>query len=91
MTAFVEPLPLQHSASASSASDAILDYLQHHLQGYPFDLELDSAFVAELLDDFPRIDILAQIKVWRWYYDGHPPLERRPRAALRRWFARAQR
>jgi hypothetical protein len=69
----------------------ILDYLEHRLQGYPFDPDLDAEFVFELLEDFPHLDILEQIKLWRWYHNGHPPLQRQPRAALRRWIARAMR
>jgi hypothetical protein len=91
MTALPEPLPLPQEPSYVSASAAILAYLEHRLQGYPFDPKLDPAFVEELLEDFPHLDILEQIKVWRWYYNGRPPLQRQPRAALRRWLSRAQR
>jgi hypothetical protein len=69
----------------------VLEYLEHRLQGYPFDPKIDLAFVEELTDDFPRLDILEQIKLWRWYYNGFPPMQRQPRAALRRWLAKAQR
>jgi hypothetical protein len=91
MTALPDPVPLPQEASYIQGSASILAYLQHRLQGYPFDQMVDPAFVEELLDDFPKLDILEQIKLWRWYYNGHPPLQRQPRAALRRWLARAQR
>lgn len=91
MTALPEHLPMSPDAWRISSSTTILDYLEHRLQGYPFDPKVDLDFVEELVDDFPTLDILEQIKVWRWYYNGHPPLQRQPRAALRRWLARAQR
>jgi hypothetical protein len=68
--------------------DEILNYLEEQLPGYPFDQQLDQAFVQELLDDFPNLDVLEEIKRFRWYYDNQPPL-RRPRATIRRWIARA--
>jgi hypothetical protein len=67
---------------------SILDYLEHQLPGYPFDPELDRDFVDELLDDFSHLDVLEQIKRYRWYHDNRPPT-RRCRVALRRWIATA--
>lgn len=66
-------------------AQALLDYLHHHLPGYPFNLDLDRPFVEELHDDFPHLDLLHQVKLFRWYHDNRPPLDRRPRATLRRW------
>lgn len=91
MTVLPDHLSMSREAWHEASASAILAYLQHRLQGYPFDPKVDPDFVDELLDDFPTLDILEQIKVWRWYYNGHPPLQRQPRAALRRWLARAQR
>ena len=70
---------------------AILDYLEHHLPAYPFDPDLDARFVEELLHDFPNLDILEQIKAFRWYYDDAPFAElKKPRVSLRRWLANAR-
>jgi hypothetical protein len=69
----------------------ILDYLQHHLAGYPFDVAVDTPFVEELARDFPDLDILEEIKAFRWYYEDSPLSRvRKPRVALRRWLANAR-
>ena len=69
----------------------ILDYLQHHLAAYPFDPDLDARFVEELLHDFPHLDVLEQIKAFRWYCDDAPFTGiKKPRLALRRWLANAR-
>ena len=48
---------------------AILDYLEHHLPRYPFLTATDTLFVEELQRDLPHLDILEQIKTFRWYFD----------------------
>ena len=69
---------------------AILDYLEHHLAAYPFDPDLDPRFVEELLHDFPNLNVLEQIKAFRWYYDDAPFTDvKKPRVSLRRWLANA--
>lgn len=69
----------------------ILDYLQRSLPGYPFNPDIDRPFVEELLDDFPDVDILEEVKVFRWYYENQPLARvRSPRVALRRWIANAR-
>ena len=47
----------------------ILDYLEHLLPGYPFLTATDTLFVEELQRDFPHLDILKEIKTFRWYFD----------------------
>lgn len=70
----------------------ILDYLAQRLPGYPFDHDVDAPFVDELLDDFPSVDVLEQIKRFRWYHANQTlALARNPRGALRRWVGRALR
>ena len=72
-------------------TDAILNYLEH-MQGYPFDSDVDSDFISELSDDFPSIDLLEQIKAFRWHHDGRPDQHFKSiRPALRRWLAAARR
>lgn len=68
----------------------ILDYLQKCLPGYPFDPQLDAEYVGELLDDFPDINILTEIKAFRWYYNNRPfNGVKKPRVVLRRWLSNA--
>ncbi len=67
------------------ATDVLL-YLRDKLPGYSFQLALDTLFVRELLDDFPDVDVLEEIKTFRWYYDRE--LEKKNlRASIRRWMA----
>lgn len=70
----------------------LLDYLERHLPGYPFDAEVDAAFVDEFLDDFCDLDVLEQNKRFRWYY-ANRPLDniRNARGAIRAWIRRARR
>ena len=50
-----------------------------------------SEYVEELLRDFPDLDVLEQIKAFRWYYDDAPLSGvRKPRVTLRRWLANAR-
>jgi hypothetical protein len=71
--------------------EPILDYLEHHLPGYPFDLRLDTAFVDELVRDFHDLDLLEEIKAFRWYYEDSPLSRgKKPRVTLRRWLANAR-
>jgi hypothetical protein len=69
----------------------VLDYLDRRLPGYPFHPDVDRPFVEELLDDFPDVDILEEVKTFRWYYENQPLARvRSPRVALRRWIAKAR-
>jgi len=38
--------------------------------------------------DFPGLDVLEEVKTFRWYYDSEPASQAgNPRASLRRWIA----
>ena len=50
-----------------NSPDKILAYLQEQLPGYPYRADLDAAFIGELAADFPDVDILEEIKSFRWY------------------------
>jgi hypothetical protein len=81
--------------SSSSSPDplrvSILAYLAGSLCGYPFDPVVDEPYVDELLDDFADIDVLEEIKRFRWYYSNKPFAKvANPRGALRRWLSRAK-
>ncbi len=67
----------------------VLDYLQHGFAAYPFNRKLDTTFILELAADFERVNLLEQTKTFRWYYDDDLSRVGNPRAALRRWMARA--
>jgi hypothetical protein len=72
-------------------SQLVLDYLEHHFLGYPFLKSIDQLFVLELLRDFPHLDLLEEIKTFRWYFDDQLPSKRRTlRASLRRWMTRSK-
>lgn len=69
----------------------IIDYLRVELPAYPFDLGVDQPFVEELVDDFSHLDVLEQIKAFRWYHDNIPcSRNNHTRLALRRWILRAR-
>ncbi len=62
----------------------VLIYLREKLPGYPFQPALDTLFVGELLEDFLDIDVLEEVKAYRWYYD-HELGKKNHRASIRRW------
>ena len=91
-TPTLDPLDVAEQLTLSPEATALLDYLQQDLDGYPFDPQPDRRFVDELLNDFPHLDLLEEIKIFRWYHDDQPFKDQsHPRAALRRWIARGRR
>ena len=47
---------------------------------------------AELLEDFPGVDMLEQIKAFRWHHDGDPAKAFESlRPAIRSWLTSARR
>ena len=70
--------------------DAVLSYLHHRLPAYPFDAKTDQDFVEELVDDFGGVDVLEEIKNFRWFNDSKPVSHQRIRLALRRWIANSK-
>ena len=71
-------------------TEKIHDYLRR-LPGYPYDPELDRDYVEELVEDFSDVNILAEIKAFRWYYNNEPfsASSAKPRVALLRWLDNA--
>ena len=71
-----------------NASEPILDYLRNQIPAYPFDPKLDEDFVHELIADFHDLDILEEIKTFRWYHNNRPGDRfKNIRVGLRRWIA----
>jgi hypothetical protein len=74
-----------------NAAEPILAYLKTHMPAYPFDPQLDEAFVDELIADFHELDILEEAKTFRWYYNNCPASRlKNLRAGLRRWIANSR-
>ena len=74
----------------STEVQAVLAYLQHRLPAYPFDAKTDKDFVEELVADFGGIDVLEEIKSFRWFNDSKPVSHLRSvRLSLRRWIAKS--
>ena len=74
-----------------SQQHPVLDYLEK-IPGYPFDPDIDPDFVSELDHDFPNVDLLEQIKAFRWHHDGKPAQHFKSlRPAIRRWLINAHR
>ncbi len=68
---------------------SVLHYLEHELPGYQFEAQIDMPFVLELLADFPEIDILEELKNFRWYHDNAPFSGiGAQRVSIRRWVSR---
>jgi len=88
-----DPDTLVHNISsfttpASPAATAILSYLEDRLPDYPFDPTTDHFFVAELIEDFPNVNVLEEIKAFRWFHENNPAAKHKNlRIALRRWLS----
>ncbi len=74
---------------SSDYQDRLLDCLAN-IPDYPFSEDLDRPLAAELMRDFPEIDLLEQLKAWRWYRTDNPTKLKNPRNALRRWMVKAR-
>ena len=86
----LEPYVEQYVAKiqGDETTRATLEYLEYRVPGYPFDRKLDCEFIVELMADFPGVDILEEVKTFRWHYEGQPVSQfTNRRSALRRWLA----
>jgi len=69
----------------------VLRYLKEQIPGYPFNPKIDDDFTDELIDDFANVDIIEELKAFRWYYDNDPVAKvSNVRLSIRRWLANAQ-
>lgn len=70
------------------STEILIEYLQR-IPGYAFDAQIDSDFAEELLEDFAALDVLEEVKAFRWFHDNRPAEKvRHVRLSLRRWLAR---
>ena len=72
-------------ATADPEERAILDELRT-VPRYPFRLPEDLDYIRTLRQDFPTVDLLAEVKRWRVWLRDNPPKKRwNPRLRLRNW------
>ena len=72
-------------------AEEILVYLKDRIPSYPFKPKIDNDFVDELVLDFGHLEILEEIKAFRWYYDNDPVAKlSNVRLSLRRWLGNAR-
>ena len=69
--------------------DTLLECLAA-IPDYEVSENIDRPLLEELMRDFPEIDLLDQLKAWRWYRADNPTRLKNPRSALRRWMMRAR-
>jgi len=73
---------------APNAPPEIVNAYLKRIPGYVFDPDIDHDFVNELLEDFSALDVLEEIKAFRWYHDNRPAQKvRHVRLSIRRWLA----
>lgn len=87
MTARISPLFSLHSEPGYL--DAACEALSE-VPDYPFSETHDRDLLEQIIHDFPDVDILEQIKAWRWYRVDNQAVLKNPRGALRRWMRRAR-
>lgn len=70
------------------SAEALMAYFKR-IPGYTFEPGVDADFAEELLEDFAVLDVLEEVKAFRWYHDNRPAEHvRHVRLALRRWLVR---
>ena len=63
----------------------VLEYLQR-IPGYPYKENVDPPFIEELIQDFPKLSLIDEIKDFRWYYENDPAERiKNIRLGIRRW------
>ena len=72
----------QYLEAACEALSQVPDYPYHELH--------DRDLLKQIIHDFPEVDILEQLKAWRWYRVDHQFVLKNPRGSLRRWMLRAR-
>lgn len=72
--------------------EAMMLYLRDRMQGYPFDERKDVLFVNQLIEDFPDIEHLGELKSFRvWLLDRDDYKPKHFRSAILKWFRQADR
>jgi len=72
---------------SQDTSREALDYLEHQVPDYPFDPGLDGDLITELMTSYPNLDLLEEVKTFRWCTRRREPLRpsENPRDSLRQW------
>lgn len=85
----MQPIPNYSLSLDDEPVGSVLHYLEQQLPGYPFESQVDMPFVLELLADFPEIDLLEELKNFRWFHDNAPFSGiSGQRVSIRRWISR---
>jgi len=77
-------------SSDSEVVEQICEVLQS-VKGYPFDPAKDLPFVRDLVEQYPMLDVLGEIRQWRaWMLDYQTTKKVRHRARIEAWLRRAE-
>lgn len=75
--------------STGDPAEPVLDALQR-VPGWPYDEPKDRVLVRDLLDSFPQLDLVEEIRSWTaWMLDHDQKKQVNRRARLRRWCSNA--
>ena len=70
--------------------EELICYIELYFKEYPFRWDKDKAFFQQLLDEFPHLDVLDQLKRFRiWLMDREDCKGRNLRSRFRNWLVRA--
>lgn len=85
---------MSEEAALFEVKDALADVVAalHAHPHWPADEVKDRTFARSLLDEFPSLDVLAEIAAWRAWMLDHDPKgkEVKPRARVHRWLRGAR-
>ncbi len=76
--------------SRSDGLQGFFSYIDEHFKEYPFHLERDGIFFRQLLEEFPELDVLDELKRFRvWHLDREIPVRGGCRKRFRNWLIRS--
>ena len=71
-----------------NVSPEVLAAFLQRILDYPFDPSIDQDFVEELLGDFAALDVLEEVKAFRWFSDSWQVAKsKHVRLSLSRWLS----
>lgn len=80
------------SAEATPPDPAVVEATEElrRVEGYPFDESQDTQLLGELKEEYPAVDLKAEIRSWKlWLRDNPTKKKRNYRLALRNWIRKA--